>query len=148
VRLDCTEKDLWEDAVELLRNELQLAEPQEEDTIYPYPGMVSFKIDDARFFYGREDEINDIAMRLRDQRLLWIIGPSGSGKSSLVYAGVLPKLNDPRRFPRGYWLVRAMRPGSHPMAEIARVTGEDPVQVVARVDELLAGSPLARVSCS
>src|SRR5215212_2091328 len=58
----------------------------------PYPGMVPFSPDDARFFYGREPEIAEMLQRLRVGRYLLIIGPSGSGKSSLVTAGLLPAL--------------------------------------------------------
>ena len=57
----------------------------------PYPGMVPFRAEDARFFYGREDEIGQMLAHLRLQRLLFVIGPSGSGKSSLVAAGLLPR---------------------------------------------------------
>jgi hypothetical protein len=56
----------------------------------PYPGMVPFSPDDARFFYGREPEIAEMLRRLRVGRYLLVVGPSGPGKSSLVTAGLLP----------------------------------------------------------
>src|SRR4051812_21829403 len=50
----------------------------------PYPGMVPFRAEDMRFFYGREAEIRKMLHHLRHHRFLFVIGPSGSGKSSLV----------------------------------------------------------------
>lgn len=56
----------------------------------PYPGMRPFGADDAGDFHGREAEITELIGRLRaGQREIFVIGPSGSGKSSLVAAGVL-----------------------------------------------------------
>jgi hypothetical protein len=59
----------------------------------PYPGMRPFAADDAGSFHGRESEISELLGRLRaGEREIYVIGPSGSGKSSLVAAGVLPRL--------------------------------------------------------
>ena len=77
VRLDCTDKDNWETEAGRLRELLNQPEPKPERIECPYPGMVPFEAKDARFFYGREDEIDQILQRLRHQRCLWIIGNSG-----------------------------------------------------------------------
>src|SRR5262249_32334182 len=61
--------------------------------VCPYPGMVPFSAKDARFFYGRAKEIDQMLRHLRDQRFLFVIGPSGTGKSSLVRAGLAPRLD-------------------------------------------------------
>ncbi|WP_275410874.1 toll/interleukin-1 receptor domain-containing protein [Paractinoplanes rishiriensis] len=64
----------------------------------PYPGMVSFQEPDAPMFFGREDDVQrgvDLLNRLRrfgEARLAVILGASGSGKSSLLRAGLLPRL--------------------------------------------------------
>jgi hypothetical protein len=57
-----------------------------------------------------------------------VIGPSGSGKSSLVYAGLLPALEQSRYFKAGYWLIRTMRPGPRPseVLEVIRAEGDSP----------------------
>src|SRR5215211_1985090 len=68
----------------------------------PYPGMVPFQAKDARFFYGREREMQNLLLCLRNQRYLFVIGPSGSGKSSLVFAGLLPRLRTSGYFPEGF----------------------------------------------
>ena len=81
----------------------------------PYPGMVPFTPQDARFFYGRAPEIVEMLQRLRLARALLVIGPSGSGKSSLVTAGLLPALA--RRQP-GAWQPILMRPGTQPLAAL------------------------------
>jgi len=89
----------------------------------PYPGMVPFSAADARYFYGREDEIARMVQLLRRQRFMMVIGPSGSGKSSLVYAGLLPELERSRYFDKGYWLIHTMRPGAFPTDVLAGVLG-------------------------
>ena len=114
--LDATDPATWPQVVERLCAELQrpLPGPAPKPPC-PYPGMVPFCADDARFFYGREEEIEELRRRLRHQRYLWIIGPSGSGKSSLVFAGLVPKLHE--RQP-DHWQVRTMRPGHDPVAAL------------------------------
>ncbi len=112
----------------------------------PYPGMVPFRVEDARFFYGREQEIEQVQRHLRQQRLLFVIGPSGSGKSSLLAAGVLPRLAGSAYFPPGYWLVRTLRPGGHPLAALAAALAGDlsrPAEAVAQL--LAANAPAQRL---
>src|SRR5215217_1978142 len=55
----------------------------------PYRGLPAFDVTDRRFFFGREDVISDLAGRLRPGRLLAVVGASGSGKSSVLRAGVV-----------------------------------------------------------
>ncbi len=89
----------------------------------PYPGMVPFGAEDAGHFYGRDAEIARMVGLLRRQRFMMVIGPSGSGKSSLVQAGLLPALERSRYFKEGYWLIRTMRPGARPTEALADVIG-------------------------
>jgi formylglycine-generating enzyme required for sulfatase activity len=108
----------------------------------PYPGMVPFRPEDARFFYGREREIDKIALRLRRQDFLMVIGPSGSGKSSLVFAGLLPSMAKSENWEQGFWHVVTMRPGGHPMANLADaldgVEDGDLAKLAPAIDALLA----------
>jgi hypothetical protein len=60
----------------------------------PYPGLEAFDADHKRFFYGREAETVQAVDHLREHPLLVVIGPSGTGKSSLIKAGVLPTLEE------------------------------------------------------
>ena len=144
VRLDCTDKDVGKPPPAQLRELLNQPEPKPERIDCPYPGMVPFQAEDARFFYGREDEIDEMLQRLRHQRYLWVIGPSGSGKSSLVFAGVLPRLAESGYFAPGYWLVRTLRPGSEPTQALATAMGGDPASPGEAVDRLLAANPPAQ----
>ena len=146
MRLDCIDKDNWEAVAARLRDILNQSEPKPECIPCPYPGMVPFRAEDARFFYGREDEIKQMLQHLRHQRYLWVIGPSGSGKSSLVNAGLLPRLAKSALFPPGFWLVRSMRPGSRPTQELTLALGGDlsrPGEAVARM--LGGNSPAQRL---
>ena len=104
----------------------------------PYPGMVPFRAEDSRFFYGREGEIQQMLDHLRQQRLLLVIGPSGSGKSSLIAAGLLPRLEKSTYFAPGFWLVRTMRPLDHPVAALAACLERDVSQPEQAVAALLA----------
>jgi WD40 repeat protein len=108
----------------------------------PYPGMRPYTADDADHFHCRGVEIEELLGRLRaGARELYVIGPSGSGKSSLVAAGVLPRLA------RGVvgigpFLVRSMRPGEHPAArlgELLEVSGADVPTPADAIAVLLAG---------
>jgi len=58
----------------------------------PFCGLLPFEEDHAALFFGRDKEIRDVAARLEQRRLLAVTGVSGSGKSSLVMAGVIPML--------------------------------------------------------
>ena len=91
--------------------------------VCPYPGMVPFSAADARYFHGREDEVARMVQLLRRQRFMMVIGPSGSGKSSLVYAGLQPELEESRYFAEGYWLIRTMRPGPRPSEVLTMALG-------------------------
>ena len=80
----------------------------------PYLGLSAFAEKDAEFFFGRESftgELFDMAPR---QNLVAVIGASGSGKSSVVFAGLIPKLRE-----EGTWLIESLRPKSQPFDELA-----------------------------
>jgi hypothetical protein len=58
----------------------------------PYPGLAAFKPEDCRFFFGRAEETARVVKRLEQTRFVSVVGGSGTGKSSLVAAGVVPAL--------------------------------------------------------
>ena len=60
VPIDCTDERRWEQQVARLRDLLGRSEPAPETLPCPYPGMVPFQGDNARFFYGREAEVEDL----------------------------------------------------------------------------------------
>jgi hypothetical protein len=81
--------------------------------------MRSFTAEDSARFHGRNKEVQDLLGRLRDgQRELYVIGPSGSGKSSLVAAGLVPSLRRSPELAGGSFLVQQIRPGADPTAAL------------------------------
>src|SRR5262249_40265742 len=88
----------------------------------PYPGLHAFDSADAAVFYGRTDEVLELTRRLDPKlsrgRVITVVGPSGSGKSSIVRAGVLPRLAR-----SGWTVVGPIVPGEHPLAALERALG-------------------------
>ena len=99
----------------------------------PFAGLAAFQEADADRFFGRSSDITSITARLRDDPLVTLIGPSGSGKSSLVRAGVLPAL---KRSGEG-WDSLIVRPGRHPLAALAGTL----VQFLIRLENPNHGEP-------
>ena len=64
--------------------------------ICPYRGLLPFREEDAAFFFGRDGSIGDLTTKVRAHRLVALVGRSGSGKSSLVFAGLFPALRNSR----------------------------------------------------
>ena len=62
------------------------------DADHPWLGLATFTEETQRFFFGRDAEIAEIFVRVRDHTLTILYGQSGLGKSSLLGAGLLPKL--------------------------------------------------------
>jgi len=90
-----------------------------------YPGLRPFDTNDALLFFGRDAQTDELLRRLEDTRFLAVVGLSGSGKSSLVRAGLLPALRRGHLTAAGsQWRFCVMRPGSDPMAGLARALDE------------------------
>lgn len=82
----------------------------------PYRGLASFGPEHAALFFGREEQTEALANRIRRHPIVTVTGPSGSGKTSLLRAGVLPELGDARQ--------ATMRPGSEPVENLASALGQ------------------------
>ncbi|MCS6843955.1 MAG: hypothetical protein NZ528_06470 [Caldilineales bacterium] len=85
----------------------------------PYKGLQPFGEADYLSFYGREDFTRRLLDAVHAQPLVAVVGPSGIGKTSVVRAGLLPRLRAGGDGPAGRWLVVALRPGSHPFLSLA-----------------------------
>ncbi len=85
----------------------------------PYKGLSPYAEEDARFFYGREALVQQIVERVRNNRFLAVIGPSGSGKSSLVFAGVLPRIRQNTGSDSENCLLVSLTPGPDPLETLA-----------------------------
>jgi WD40 repeat protein/energy-coupling factor transporter ATP-binding protein EcfA2 len=87
--------------------------------ICPYRGLQTFDEEHAEFFFGRDADIQRLLEKLKTTRFLTVIGPSGSGKSSLVRAGVIPALKRGVLPDSDTWQFRIFTPGAHPLTNLA-----------------------------
>ncbi|MEL6470130.1 MAG: caspase family protein [Cyanobacteria bacterium J06623_4] len=88
----------------------------------PYRGLESFDADHSDLFFGRDQEIEQLLARLDSPHPLTVVlGVSGTGKSSLVKAGLLPRLADRRP---DFWVLPVMRPGNRPIKALAQICAE------------------------
>jgi len=87
----------------------------------PYLGLRYFDEEQSHLFFGREAQASDVLEKLRRSRLVTVMGGSGSGKSSLVRAGVIPTLKAGFLDDAGpRWRIVKMRPGGSPISNLAR----------------------------
>jgi hypothetical protein len=93
--------------------------------IHPFPGLRPFKTEEQYLFFGREGQSEEVISRLRKRRFLALIGTSGSGKSSLIRAGLLPYLYGGFMAEAGSrWRVATLRPGTDPIGRLARALND------------------------
>src|SRR4051812_13005822 len=133
----------WREVADLLASERP--EPASESA--PYPGLAAFEISDADRFFGRDDLLAELLEQVRAHRFVGVFGASGSGKSSLLRAGLAAQAS-------GHVVV--MTPGAAPLAEcavrLAALTGDSAVALHAeltadranlhlRISQALAESP-------
>ncbi|MET7571907.1 hypothetical protein ABZT04_25870 [Streptomyces sp. NPDC005492] len=100
-------------------------------TCTPYAGLSAFQPEDADRFFGRERLTEEVLARVRDRRFLAVFGPSGSGKSSLLRAGLVARARAAGR------PVLLLTPGPHPLEEcavrLAVTTGEAPGTLITEL---------------
>ena len=89
--------------------------------ICPFKGLASFEPVDAEYFFGRERLVAELVARLVGAGFLGIVGPSGSGKSSVLRAGLLPALAGGVLPGSEGWRRLLLRPGERPLDELRRV---------------------------
>jgi WD40 repeat protein len=122
--LRSAEAELAEDVIDLqlARDRSRLhVEDGDAPVVCPFKGLATFDAVDADYFFGRERLVAEMVARLVGSSFLGVVGPSGSGKSSAVRAGLVPALaagvipgSEQRRF-------LLVRPGEHPLRELERV---------------------------
>lgn len=136
----------WPDEAAKLRRLLDQPAPAPSVLVCPYPGLEPFSRHQANLFFGREDQVRTLVQELEaGNHRLCIIGPSGSGKSSLVQAGLLPKLERGSAV-RSPWLVRSVRATAQPSARLAEALAiEHPTAISAAVSALLASAGRTRL---
>lgn len=118
----------------------------------PYPGLRSFEIAESHLFFGREKQVDELRRKLRATRFLTVLGHSGSGKSSLVKCGLIPKLNDNFAAQAGtQWNLAMFRPGSTPFANLSHQLAQSGLfhedklldaNFATRIEQILRGTSL------
>lgn len=101
----------------------------------PYPGLRPFTETEQRLFFGRTQQIDDILQRLEKRSFALVTGGSGSGKSSIVNAGVIPALRKKQLSSRSdFWLVATFSPKDQPFRNLA-------AELAKIIEPLAAQSP-------
>jgi hypothetical protein len=88
------------------------------DETNPYQGLFAFTPETAKFFFGRQKDIKKLAEKVKDCNFVPVIGASGSGKSSLVRAGLIPRLLE-----LGWQVLPPIKPGSEPLKTLKLLVG-------------------------
>ncbi|MCP4376147.1 MAG: CHAT domain-containing protein [bacterium] len=128
---------ICDEALDLSFNALSLGqEPPGYDERCPFQGLYPFHEQDREFFFGRKSLMQTLQQKLEQDRFLAVLGPSGSGKSSVVLAGLIPSLQEENSDLRMVYLT----PGSDPLNQLetslAEVDKEAAVLVVDQFEEL------------
>ena len=91
----------------------------------PFPGLRPFRSSENHLFFGRDDQNHELLKKLKRNRFLAVVGTSGSGKSSLVRAGLLPRLHGGFMTPAGSnWRIAVFRPGHDPIGNLAKALND------------------------
>ena len=109
--------------------------------VCPYKGLAAFGVADAAFFAGRERLVAELIAKLAVNRFLAVVGPSGSGKSSLVAAGLLPALASGALPGSERWPCRLIRPGATPMRALVRALASLLDEPTAVIEQGLSNDP-------
>jgi WD40 repeat protein len=106
-------------AIGIEEGELPVSDLTPAEVACPYMGLAAFEAQDADYFFGREELVAELTARLAGTRFLAVVGPSGSGKSSLVKAGLLPAVWAGALPGSEDWQTLVLTPGAHPLEELA-----------------------------
>lgn len=113
--LDALERGVRGDATDFDISELS--------DLCPFRGLEPFREENSLFFFGRSAVATELVERVEGSKLVAVVGSSGSGKSSVVFAGLIPALRK-QRSPRTTWEAVSFSPGNAPFASLARALVE------------------------
>ncbi|OHX65947.1 nSTAND1 domain-containing NTPase [Flammeovirga pacifica] len=102
----------------------------------PFPGLRPFRTDETFLFFGRDGQTEEVLWRLEKNRFVAALGASGSGKSSLIYCGLIPALQGGFMEKQGsHWNVSSSRPGTDPIKNLAKAVLESTKSYHQKSDE-------------
>ena len=109
----------------------------------PYKGLAAFQEEDAPYFFGRNKLTQQLVNPIHDSRFLAVLGISGSGKSSVVRAGLIPELKKGSTFSetRKWKIYEPFKPGDDPLESLARVLVDENLSMEQVNAELAQGAP-------
>jgi hypothetical protein len=111
-------------------------ETQFDRTGNPFPGLRPFETDEYNLFFGREGQSDELLARLGRTRFLAVVGTSGSGKSSLIRAGLIPAIyGGLMPGASSGWRIAVMRPGHDPVGNLAQALSLDEVLGSPEMDD-------------
>ena len=124
----------------------------------PFPGLRPFEFHESLLYFGRDGQSEQVIRKLGSTRFVAVVGTSGSGKSSLVRAGLLPTLYGGFMTSAGSdWRVAIMRPGNNPIGNLADAlnapdvlgsSGEDAATQAAIIEATLRRGSLGLVEAA
>ena len=95
--------------------------PINKKTFNPFPGLRPFAPEESDLFFGRKGESEEVLEKLLRNKFVTVMGASGTGKSSLIFCGVLPNL----RKKSGEWKIITFRPGNEPFENLSKAACHD-----------------------
>ncbi|MEO0768761.1 MAG: caspase family protein [Cyanobacteria bacterium J06649_4] len=105
--------------------------------VCPYRGLRAFVAADAAFFFGREALVQQLLQAVNHRSFLAVVGASGSGKSSVVQAGLMAQLKQGKRIPGSdRWYVCNMRPGTNPLRALAQAMTKEKAETTINNEQL------------
>ncbi|WP_055489061.1 helix-turn-helix domain-containing protein [Streptomyces sp. TP-A0356] len=153
VRACGADPEEWEPRWRAVTREVAVEPEDADDTDAPYRGLARFEPSDRHLFFGRDQLVAQLTDRVRDCRMVAVVGASGSGKSSLLRAGLLPSLQAQQSSGCRLAAIRILTPGPHPAsthspALTASQEAGDTLVVVDQFEELftLCSDPAERAA--
>lgn len=138
------EQVLVVEALNAYRKEQRNAKDRASES--PYPGLLAYRLQDASHFFGRKQAVTEVVAELERKQVIWLHGRSGTGKSSLIQAGLLPALLEKDALPIS---VRSLDDSpslalkkallKRRWSDDLKLSAESLLQFLSRVDEALKG---------
>jgi WD40 repeat protein len=113
-------------------------QPQQNQAICPYLGLSAFREKDAAYFFGREKFTDELSKTVTEKPLFAVIGASGSGKSSVVFAGLIPRLRREKN-----WVIVSCRLGNRPFNSLSAALIPEMKLQISAIEQLSEVKKLA-----